>query len=84
MNYLESAWKEYRDACYAGSVGKLDPLQEVETRQAFFAGCLVALMRVKNVAQDSQGEDAFKEFCALLTEAQTVRVQRCYEVKGRN
>lgn len=84
MNTLESQWKEYRDACYPPKNGKLLPRQETETRQAFFAGCLVVLKHAVESSQDLPEEQAYKQIVALITEAQKVCSERVYEIKGWN
>jgi hypothetical protein len=80
---LEDQWKIYRDACYPPQNGKLDALQETETRQAFFAGCLVVLQLATESSQDMPEEQAYRHIMGLIKEAQTVCSQRCYEMKGR-
>jgi len=81
---LESQWLEYRDACYPPKNGKLDRQQEVETRQAFFAGCLVVLKFAVEGSASLPEEQAYKLIGSLINEAQLVCSQRIYEMKGRN
>lgn len=81
---LESQWKIYRDACYPAKNGPLPPQQEIETRQAFFAGCLVVLKFAVESSANLPEEQAYKKIASLITEAQTVCLQRIDEMKGRN
>lgn len=81
---LEDLWREYRDACYPPKNGPLDKLQEVETRQAFYAGCLVAIKVMLESSVGMTEEDALKNISNLRNEAETVCRQRIYEMKGRN
>lgn len=81
---LETLWCEYRDACYPPKNGKLDKLQETETRQSFYAGCLIA---IKVMIESSVGlteEQAMQNINNLRNEAETVFRQRIFEMKGRN
>lgn len=84
INTLESQWQIYRDACYPAQNGPLPLQQEIETRQAFFAGCLVVLKFATESSQNLPEEAAYKNIVSLITEAQTVCSQRIYEMKGRN
>jgi hypothetical protein len=84
MNTLQSQWEIYRDACYPPKNGPLHPMQETETRQAFFAGCLVVLKFATESAANLPQEQAYQQIVALITEAQMVCSQRAYEMKGRN
>jgi hypothetical protein len=84
MTTLESQWLQYRDACYPPKNGKLELQQEIETRQAFFAGCLVVLKFAVESSQNLPEEQAFNQIVALINESQTVCSQRVYEMKGRN
>ena len=84
MKTLEEEWKQYRDACYPPAEGKLPPLQESETRQAFFAGCLTGLVAVTNSAEGLSEDQAYKQIMGLLDEARAVCSERIYEMKGRN
>jgi hypothetical protein len=84
VSTLESQWQEYRDACYPTKNGPLPQFQETETRQAFFAGCLVVLKFAVESSKNLSEEEAFKNIVSLITEAQTVCSQRIYEMKGRN
>jgi hypothetical protein len=84
MMTLESQWKVYRDACYPAKNGALDPLQESETRQAFFAGCLTVLKFAVESSANLPEEQAYNNIVSLIREAQMVCSQRIYEMKGRN
>lgn len=84
MSDLESQWITYRNACYPPSKIKLNALQESETRQAFFAGCLVVLAFAVESSAKLEPEAAYQNICNLINEAQTVCRQRIYEIKGRN
>lgn len=84
MNKLEDQWIIYRDACYPKHKGELSKHQETETRQAFFAGCLVVLEFATKTAQSLPEEQAYKQIMALINEAQTVCSQRVYQLKGSN
>lgn len=84
MKTLEMQWQEYRDACYPASMGKLSPHQETETRQAFFAGCLVVLKLAVERADGLSEEDAYKSIGNLIREAQEVCRQQVYLGKQRN
>lgn len=84
MNTLESQWQIYKNACYPAKNGPLSPQQEIETRQAFFAGCLVVLKFATESSESLPEEQAYRNIVALITEAQTVCSQRVYEMKARN
>ena len=84
MKTLESQWEIYRDACYPKKNGKLDPVQEIETRQAFFAGCLVVLKFATESSQNLPEEQAYKHIVSLISEAQKACSNRVYEMKQRN
>ena len=84
MNILESQWRIYRDACYPPKAGKLDTRQESETRQAFYAGCIVALKFATESAQGMPEEQAYRYIIGLIQEAQSVCSDRIYEMKGYN
>lgn len=43
MNLLEAKWIEYRNSAYPPDKGPISPIQERETKQAFFAACLVVM-----------------------------------------
>ncbi len=81
---LENQWKVYRDACYPPGKITIDTVQESETRQAFFAGCLVVLKLAVESSDGLPEDQAYEKVCALITEAQKVCRQRIYEMKGRN
>lgn len=81
---LEDLWREYRDACYPPKDGPLDKLQESEARQAFFAGCLIAVKVVMESSIEMTPEEAFRNISNLRNEAVTVCRQRIYEMKGKN
>lgn len=84
MNTLEQQWIIYRDACYPKSKGGPHPIQETETRQAYFAGCLTVLKFSVEAADKMTEEKAFRFIGDLIKEAQQVCEQRIYEMKGRN
>jgi len=84
MNTLEQQWIIYRDAVYPKSQGGPDPIQEIETRQAYFAGCLTVLKFAVEASSEMPEEQAFKFIGDLIKEAQQVCEQRIYEMKGRN
>lgn len=81
---LEFQWREYRDACYPPNNGPLDKLQESETRQAFFAGCLIAIKVMIESSANMPEEQALQNISNFRTEAETVCRQRIYEMKGKN
>lgn len=84
MNTLETEWQKYRDACYPPENGPIHPLQAVETRQAFFAGCTVTLRTLLVAADKMSDGDAFKLVERMLDEVQSVAEQRKLEMEGRN
>lgn len=81
---LEAQWQSYRDACYPPKNGKLDPLQETETRQAFYAGCLIAGKVILESSIHMTEEQACRNIQTLIEQALTVCRERVYEMKGRN
>lgn len=81
---VEGLWREYRDACYPPKNGKLDPLQETETRQAFYAGCLIAAKTLLESSVHMTEEQAMRNIQTLIDETQRVCRERIYEMKGRN
>lgn len=81
---LETLWREYRDACYPAQNGKLDAMQETETRQSFYAGCLIAIKVMLESSVGMTEESAMQNISNLRNEAETVCRQRIYEMKGRN
>jgi len=81
---LEDLWREYRDACYPPKNGPLDKLQETETRQSFYAGCLIAIKVMIESSVNMTEEQAMQNINNLRNEAETVCRQRIYEMKGRN
>jgi hypothetical protein len=84
LTTLEQQWIQYRDACYPPDKTKLDPLQESETRQAFYAGNLLALKIVVESSAYLSEEAAFQNIKNLIKNAQTVCREHIYEMKGRN
>lgn len=84
MRTLEKRWIEYRDACYPPKNGPMNKIQETETRQAFFAGCLVVLKHAVESSADMPEEQAMTYIGNLIKEAQEVCSQRVYEMKERN
>lgn len=81
MKALEKEWIKYRDACYPEGLPKF---QETETRQAFYAGCLVVLKTAVEGIQSKSEEQAYQHLIAVINEAETVCSERIYEMKGRN
>lgn len=81
---LEDLWREYRDACYPPKNGAITKIQETETRQAFFAGCLIAVKVLIESSTEMTPEEAFRNISNLRNEAVTVCRQRIYEMKGKN
>ena len=81
---IEGLWIEYRDACYPPKNGKLDPLQETEMRQAFYAGILIASKVLVESSAHMTEEQAVQNIKNLTDEAQAVCRNRIYEMKGRN
>jgi len=81
---VEGLWIEYRDACYPPKNGKLDPVQETETRQAFYAGILTALKVTVESSENMTEEAAFQKIKTMIDETQAVCRNRIYEMKGRN
>jgi hypothetical protein len=77
---LEDQWRIYRNACYPAG---LPPLQETETRQAFFAGCLLVLEFSTTASQGLPDDQAYAFIMGLITEARTVCQLRIFEMKGR-
>lgn len=84
MNTLESQWEIYRDACYPPKNGKLAPIQEIETRQAFFAGCLVVLKIASESSANLTEEQACKTIVSLINEAEEACLQHIHAMKCRN
>lgn len=78
---LESQWIIYRDACYPVGLPKN---QEIETRQAFFSGCLVVLKFAVESSQAMPEDQAFGTIVGLISEAQMVCSMRVSEMKARN
>lgn len=81
---VEGLWREYRDACYPSKNGKLDPLQETETRQAFYAGILIASKVLVESSANMTEEEAMRNIKTMIDETQAVCRARIYEMKGRN
>lgn len=81
---VEGLWIEYRDACYPPKNGKLVPLQETETRQAFYAGILIAARVLIESSANMTEEEAARNIKNLIDETQAVCRNRIYEMKGRN
>lgn len=81
---VEGLWREYRDACYPPKNGKLDAIQEAETRQAFYAGVLTAAKTLIESSVHMTEDQAAKNIKTLIDEAQRVCSERIYEMKGRN
>ena len=81
---LEAQWIVYRDACYPPAKVKLDQFQESETRQAFYAGILLALKIAVESSVNLSEEAAFQNIKNLIDNAQTVCRERVYELKGQN
>lgn len=83
MNTLESEWLRYRDACYPEKA-KISKTQEIETRQAFFAGCLVVLKTAVEGAMKLSEKEAVERIHSLITEALEECDKRVAELKARN
>lgn len=81
---VEGLWREYRDACYPPKNGKLDPLQETETRQAFYAGILTASKVLVESSSQMTEEEAMRNINTMINETLAVCRSRIYEMKGRN
>lgn len=81
---LEGLWREYRDACYPPKNGNLDAQQEIETRQSFYAGCLIAIKVMLESSVGMTEEAVIQNISNLRNEAETVCRQRIYEMKQRN
>lgn len=81
---VEGLWREYRDACYPPKNGKLDALQETETRQAFYAGILTASKVLVESSANMTEEEAMRNIKTMIDETQAVCRARIYEMKGRN
>lgn len=82
MTALEQQWKTYRNACYGP--GPIPTLQESETRQAFYAGCLVVLKLAVESVAGLPADEANQQISAMIKDAQDVCRQRIYEMRGRN
>ena len=80
---LEAQWVLYRNACYPPANIKLNPLQESEVRQAFYAGILLALKIAVESSVNLSDEAAFQNIKNLIDNAQSVCRERIYEIKGR-
>lgn len=76
-NAIEKEWLRYRTACFPD--GKVSPVQDRETRQAFFAGALVACGLMTDVAK-LPDEDAEKALVRLMKDA----VGGCKEIVTDN
>ena len=81
---LEEEWRQYRDACYPPHQIRLTALQESETRQAFFAGVLVALKVTTESATLLPEHLAQRNIENMNKEALTVCKQRSYYLKNQN
>jgi hypothetical protein len=81
---VEGLWLQYRDACYPPGKTKIEPIQETETRQAFFAGCLIAAKILVESSVNLTEEQACRNIQTFLDEAQAVCRERIFEMKGRN
>lgn len=81
---LEQEWRKYRDACYPPHKGELDPVQEAETRSAYFAACLTVLKFAVEGAHQLPEDQAMGFIAGLIKEAQTVCAQRVYELRAGN
>jgi hypothetical protein len=81
---LEAQWLEYRDACYPAKNGKLEAQQEIETRQSFYAGCLIAIKVMIESSVGMTEEAAMQNINNLRNEAEKTCRQRIYEMKARN
>lgn len=81
---IEEQWRVYRDACYPPSKGAISDQQEIECRQAFFAGVLLALKIAVESSIALSEEAAFKNVKNMIDEAQTVCRSRIYEMRQRN
>lgn len=81
MSALEKEWRLYRDACYAD--GPISAVQATETRQAFYAGCLVMLHLVLQRSRLPEDE-ANREIGKLMAETRAVCRERMKQMKDRN
>lgn len=81
---VEGLWREYRDACYPPAKMKLDALQESETRQAFYAGCLTAAKILVDSSQHMDEATALRNIKLFIDEATAVCKERTYELRGQN
>lgn len=81
---VEELWREYRDACYPPKNGKLDPVQETETRQAFYAGMLTASKVMLESAVNMTEEEAMRNMKTMMDYTQDVCRARIYELERLN
>lgn len=78
---IEQEWNRYKKACYPNGCHSV---QEIETRQAFYAGLLVAFNAVKELSEVEPEEEAMRQMAMLekmITESNRQNVQRA---KGGN
>lgn len=77
---VEELWKKYRDACYGKDLSRI---QEVETRQAFYAGCLQACVIFMESAAHLDEKDAMANIARFMHEIEAVTRERMHEMKQR-
>ncbi len=82
-NLLAAKWLAFRNACYPPDKIKLHPVQEVEVRQAFFAGCLEVANAV-NAAAMLEDKAAEKHLSDLFGEIIRECESRAHQIKQRN
>jgi hypothetical protein len=84
MSTLTEEWKKYFAACHPPSQGEIPMLQEIETRQAFFAGALIAMNLIIKTG-DLSDQDAESELEKMFAEAIEINSHRAAELlEGRN
>lgn len=82
MKTLAQEWTEYSIACYPEGASVM---QAMETRQAFFAGALVALQTMTVEVAALPTQDAEKCLAALVHEAtETCRQNAQWSNRGNN
>lgn len=80
MQTLNAQWLEYWKLCHPNGTEKV---QETETHQAFFAGCLCAMNSCVALAELSN-EEAERELSKLIQEAEQTCAIRAGVMKARN
>lgn len=80
MRSIEDQWIEYRSKCYPTG---LPPQQEVELRQAFYVGVIVAVGMMHDIAKEPENV-AVKRLDTLCVEIAGHIDTRLWQIKSRN